>query len=470
MKSSLNKNNILPEFIRPLPLDDSFCPAAIWIKNSVEESDGFKKSMPVSIAITKDSENTLVYNTRIIEGQPALESDNLYYIEQTVKTLLWIYGGYKVYIGGHASAGEYINKLYSGSGKRAFDASIMSRIYEKPFEVQFGDYKNTPAAMEKTMKIGRHLDGCRIGFDLGASDRKVSAVIDGKPVFSEEVIWNPGQEADPKYHYTEIMAMLHQAAVCMPRVDAIGGSSAGIYINNRVMIASLFRSVPAPLFEEKVKNIFLDIQKEWNVPLTIINDGEVTALAGSMSLDKNEVLGISMGSSEAGGYVNSSGGFNPWINELAFVPVDFNPNAAQDEWSGDIGCGVQYFSQQAVARLAEKAGIEFEPGLSPARKLAKVQDLMKKNDNRAKKIFTTIGGYFGYALAYYSIFYKIQTVLILGRVTSGEGGIIILREAKKVLEEEFPSLYSNISINLPDEKNRRVGQSIAAASLPQIKK
>jgi predicted NBD/HSP70 family sugar kinase len=335
--------------------------------------------------------------------------------------------------------------------------------------VQFGDYKNTPAGMEKTMKIGRHLDGCRIGFDLGASDRKVSAVIDGKPVFSEEVIWNPGQEADPKYHYAEIMAMLRKAAAHMPKVDAIGGSSAGIYINNRVMIASLFRSVPAPLFEEKVKNIFLDIQKEWNVPLTILNDGEVTALAGSMSLDKNEVLGISMGSSEAGGYINSNGGFNPWINELAFVPVDFNPNAAQDEWSGDIGCGVQYFSQQAVARLAEKAGIEFEPGLSPAQKLANVQELMKKNDNRAKKIFTTIGDYFGYALAYYSIFYKIKTVLILGRVTSGEGGIIILREAKKVLEVEFGDLYSSISINLPDEKNRRVGQSIAAASLPQIK-
>lgn len=470
MDESNNKNILSPELSRPLPLDKYFCPAAIWVSNYLKKIQNSKKRAPVSIAIIKDEENTLVHNTSIITGEHYFEQESLYYIEQIVKTLLWIYGGYKVYIGGSAAAGEHIKNLYSKKGRRSFDADIMSQIYERAFEINYGKLDKTPQAVEKSAKIGRHLDGCRIGFDLGASDRKVSAVIDGKPVFSEEVVWNPGQQPDPEYHYNEIMSMLRQAAAHMPRVDAIGGSSAGIYINNRVMIASLFRSVPRILFEEKVKNLFLRVQKEWNVPLTIINDGEVTALAGSMSLGKNAVLGISMGSSEAGGYVNKNGGFNPWINELAFVPVDFNQAAAVDEWSGDTGCGVQYFSQQAVIRLANSAGIEMETGLTPAQKLSFVQEIMKKKDYRAEKIFTTIGGYFGYALAYYSIFYKIETVLVLGRVTSGEGGMIILNEAKKILKKEFPELYDSISINLPDEKNRRVGQSIAAASLPQLKR
>ncbi len=47
-------------------------------------------------------------------------------------------------------------------------------------------------------RSGRHLDGCRIGFDLGGSDRKCAAVIDGKVVFSDEVVWNPYFEKDPR--------------------------------------------------------------------------------------------------------------------------------------------------------------------------------------------------------------------------------------------------------------------------------
>jgi len=309
-----------------------------------------------------------------------------------------------------------------------------------------------------------------IGFDLGASDRKVSAVIDGKVVFSEEVVWNPGTQTDPRYHYHEIMSMLHHAAAHMPGVQAIGGSSAGIYINNRVMIASIFRRIPAEVFDKKVKNIFLNIQKEWNVPLKVINDGEVTALAGSMSLKKNAVLGIAMGSSEAGGYINKKGNINNWLNELAFIPVDLNSEAPVDEWSGDRGCGVQYLSQLAAIRLAKKAGIVLDSEQTPAEKLKSIQELMARGDERARKVFETIGYYLGYSIAYYAQFYEIENVLVLGRVTSGEGGQIIIQKAEEVLGKEFPELYNRITLNLPDESNRRVGQSIAAASLPLINK
>jgi hypothetical protein len=79
-----------------------------------------------------------------------------------------------------------------------------------------------------------------------------------------------------------------------------------------------------------------------------------------------------------------------------------------------------------------------------------------------------MGVYLGYGLAHYADFYDIKHVLILGRCTSGRGGDLILEGAKEVLRTEFPELAECIHIQLPDEKSRRVGQSIAAASLPIV--
>ena len=136
---------------------------------------------------------------------------------------------------------------------------------------------------------------------------------------------------------------------------------------------------------------------------------------------------------------------------------------------GDYGCGVKYFSQDAVIKLAPAAGIELDENLSPAEKLKVVQSLMAEGDERAINIYDTIGTYFGYAIAYYCEFYDIKQVLIMGRVASGEGGTILLARAKEVLEVEFPKLAKRVTLNIPDEKARRVGQSVAAASLPVIK-
>jgi predicted NBD/HSP70 family sugar kinase len=139
-----------------------------------------------------------------------------------------------------------------------------------------------------------------------------------------------------------------------------------------------------------------------------------------------------------------------------------------DEWSGDYGCGVKYFSQDSVIKLAPAAGITLDETLSPAEKLKVVQKLMEEGDKRAYDIFESIGIYFGYSLAYYAMFYDIKHVLIMGRVTSGEGGVLILENARKVLKDEFPELFEKISLHIPDENSRRVGQSVAAASLPKI--
>jgi predicted NBD/HSP70 family sugar kinase len=328
--------------------------------------------------------------------------------------------------------------------------------------------EEVPAAREAGQRLGRHLEGHRIGFDLGASDRKVSAVVDGKVVYSEEVIWEPRKQTDPDYHYREIMTALQTAAAKMPRVDAIGGSSAGIYIDNRPMVASLFRGIPKERFDE-IRNLFLRIQKELKVPLDVINDGDVTALAGSMSIEDNGILGIALGSSEAAGYVNLEGNIMGWLNELAFAPIDYSQTAQVEEWSGDRGCGASYFSQQCVFRLAPKAGIDLPTNLTDAEKLIFVQKQLEERHEGAIKIWQSMGTYLGYGLAHYADFYDIKHVLILGRCTSGRGGDLLLEGAKQVFQVEFPELLDKIALHLPDEKIRRVGQSVAAASLPALK-
>jgi predicted NBD/HSP70 family sugar kinase len=240
-----------------------------------------------------------------------------------------------------------------------------------------------------------------------------------------------------------------------------------VYIDNEVRAASLFRGVPDDQFDLHVRRIFLDLKEEWGgIPFVVVNDGEVAALAASMSLGSNSVLGVAFGTSLAAGYVNTVGGITDWLNELAFVPVDYRTDAPADEWSKDLGVGVQYLTQQAVARLCPAAGIDLPDTMPFPERLLEVQALMASGDPRAERLFETIGVYLGYSVAHFATFYELENVELMGRVTSGKGGDVILEKALQVLAIEFPE-YS-IEVNLPNEKSRRHGQALAAASLPTI--
>jgi len=425
---------------------------------------------PLVLGLERPDGSVSRFETQVFPASHPRASANLAVAERIFKFLLWQKGGWQAYVGGPRSIGDYIRQCYAPGGARQFDYCLMGRdIYDKTFTVVSCDPSEVPAAHEVGRPLGRHLDGYRIGFDLGASDRKVSAVVNGQAIFSEEVVWEPRIQSDPRYHYDEIMAALKKAASKMVRVDAIGGSAAGVYIDNKVRIASLFRGVPQERYDE-VRNLFLCIRDELGVPLEIVNDGEVTALAGSMSLEDNGVLGIALGSSEAAGYVNMEGNITGWLNELAFAPVDYSPEAPVDDWSRDRGCGAQYFSQQCVFRLAPRAGIDVPAGITPAEQLKFVQEKLEAGHAGAVKIWQSMGTYLGYTVAHYADFYELKHVLILGRCTSGSGGQLILDGANEVLDAEFPELAARVHIQLPDEKSRRVGQSIAAASLPAINK
>lgn len=452
------------------PLDSDFRPAILANRAYRAEVSESGVGVPLLLGLERCDGYISQYQLEVFPEDHPRADANLHYVERIIKFLIWQKGGWKIYVGGPRSIAEHIRECYSPGGKREFDYQFMEKdVYEEKFTVVNCDVDEVPPEMESGEPLGRHLEGCRIGFDLGASDRKSSAVIDGEAVYSEEVIWDPKVQIDPEYHYREIMKSLQAAAAKMPRLDAIGGSAAGIYIDNQVRIASLFRGVPAERYGE-VRRLFLHIRDEMGVPLEIANDGDVTALAGSMSLGENGVLGIAMGSSEAGGYVNLEGNITGWLNELAFAPVDYNPTAPKDEWSGDRGVGSLYFSQQCVFLLAPKVGIQIPEQLSKAEQLQYVQGKLESGEEGAIKIWQTIGCYLGYGIAHYADFYDLRHVLILGRCTSGSGGKYILESARKVLKAEFPEIASSVNIQLPDEKSRRVGQAIAAASLPVLDK
>lgn len=446
-------------------LDPAYRPLALGVRNFRSVLAEYGDVENLSIGLEQNQASVARLDLEVFPDVAGRNADNQRYVTFMLDGLLWAAGGWRATLGGPSDLCEAVAARYSPSGPGKFEYEIMTRAFGRPFEVAVTEVDAVPAARRSPMALGGHLEGCRIGFDLGASDYKVAAVKDGEVLFSMEIPWNPKAEPDPDYHYQCINDGFKIAASHLPRLDAIGGSSAGILVDNQVMVASLFRAVPANIFDSRVRPIFLRLREEWGVPLDVINDGDVTALAGGLSLDETGILGIALGSSEAVGYLDRDGHITGWLNELAFGPVDANPKGGVDDWSGNPGVGAAYFSQQAVNRLAESGGISFPGEMLLAERLKVVQALMAQGDATAREIFETIGVYLGFTIPWYAEFYDLKHVMILGRVTSGAGGEVILSRAREILAAEFPELAGRISIFLPDERSRRVGQAVAAASL-----
>ncbi len=454
-------------------LDPNFVAPVLWTKAYAEKVAATEGSMPIAIALTRLDGTCFRWSSQILPHEGDNIALNNLYIERIVKFLLWMKGGCTIHVFGCDAIADMLAETYSADGARAFDWDFIGkRIYDQAIEVvKVSCPCSMPAESSSSMPLGRNLDGYRIGFDLGGSDRKCAAVVNGEVVFSEEVVWDPYHQKDPNYQVDGVQDSLERAAKHMPQVDAIGGSAAGVYVNSEPRVGSLFRGIAVEDFETVIRPMFRNLQARWSetmgkdVPFEVVNDGEVTALAGAMGMEDDAVLGIAMGTSLASGYVDPEGHIMPWLNELAFVPVDFQEDGGLDEWSGDKGCGALYFSQQAVARLAPRAGFEFGDMPFPEQ-LKKVQAAMLEGDDRARKIYDTIGVQFGYTVAYFAGFYNVRNLLFLGRVATGEGGQIIIDRANEVLAAEFPEL--KITLCVPDEKTKRHGQAVAAASLPKI--
>ena len=454
--------NINLEVKKSPVLEPEYVPMGLYM-------DAYEKGAtePLAIAVYRENDNVSVYDTKIY-GTPEMLEEDCRYVERIVKFMLWAAGGFRVVICGNPTVYEKVAALYVRGGQQHFDVKTMSDVYENEFSITNIPYGEKPEPKSSPKSVGGYTDGCRIGFDAGGSDMKVSAVVDGEVIYSEEIVWLPKVNSDPDYHLSNIVMAMRKAAEKMPRVDAIGISSAGIYVNNRTMLASLFLAVGAEDFEAKVKDIYKNACAELgaDIPFEVANDGDVSALAGAMDLKEPRVMGLAMGTSEAVGYVDASGNITGMLNELAFAPIDMNPEAPLNSWSGDKGVGSDYLSQDAVIRLAPRAGITLDESLTPAEKLKVVQKLANAGDENALNVFASIGAYLAHAIGTYAHFYEIKHLLLLGRVTSGKGGDLLVQTCKDTLAADYPTL--GVNVELPDEMARRVGQSIAAASLVKL--
>lgn len=453
------------------PLDPGFQPSWTWRNAYSRLAAAERRSSPVTVAVTQPGGETSIFRTTMLPAEDRYAKANYRFLERTVKFLLWSRGGSQVLISGSPETTKQIASAYTPAGSRAFDADFIGqRIYLERFQVKDCHESLLPAEQHTVGHSSGKVKGCRIGFDLGGSDRKVAALIDGEVVFSEETAWNPYFQENPKYHEDGIRESIRRAAEYLPRVDAIGGSAAGVYVNNEPRVGSLFRGIAGELFDDHIRPIFKRIAADWNVPIMVANDGDVTALAAAQMLGNKAsggVLGLSLGTSLAAGYVAPHGGLMPWLNELAFVPVDYRcPGPHIDEWSGDAGTGARYHSQQALYQLLDQPNIPDD--LPLPEKLVCLQDAAQRGEPWTKQVYESLGVYLGYSLAHFAEFYEFTNVLVLGRVTSGIGGEIILQQAGQVLRVEAPALYEKITFVEADEKHKRHGQAIAAASLPHL--
>lgn len=443
--------------------------SALW-----QVYDGIdSKADVVSVAWERENGNVYRYDFPIPQRlDPKAARFVTRVVERVAKFALWAAGGWKLYLAGPDAIVKPIAKAYAKKGARKFDFDFFSSIYGRPVEAVVVPHSKMPETTEKLSAVKTVADGCRIGFDLGASDFKISALKDGKVVFSKEFPWDPRNAADPEYHYAKLTEGLKAAAAALPRVDAIGGSTAGVLVGQKLGLASLFRAVKEknPSKFADAQNLFFRIEKDWGVPFAVYNDGDVTALSGMISMDKKGILGVAMGSSEAVGYVDPKRRMTGRICELAFAPVDMNPNAPRDEWSGDAGVGSMYFSQQAVNWLAQDYGFKFPKAMKLPERLKEVQSAMERGDARALKVYLQIGRFLAHAIPWYNEFYDYSNLMILGRVTSGLGGEIVLESAKNELLDVYPEWAEKIDVFMPDEKARRLGQSVAAAQIPAIRR
>lgn len=394
-----------------------------------------------------------------LHSDPARQAEDEKYTGLLVKTALWLQGGCTL-ITADEAVFRWLQRAYAPTGARDFDRAFMSGIFRKPFEVVLRPA--LPPERDAASAVSARAEGCRIGIDLGGSDRKAAAVIDGETVYTEEVLWQPKTAVDLRYHYEGITAALRSAKERLPRVDAVGISTAGVVIDGEIRRSSLFMGVPAGEFDRCGRDLLRRAVREvcGDVPCAVCNDGDVAALAGAVSLGRRKLLGIAMGTSQAGGYVDGGGNITGWLNELAFLPVDLHPAAPVDPWSGDRGVGERYFSQEGVIRLTAQKGLAPE-GDTPAQKLRWIQDRAGAGDGRALAAFSALGRMLGQTLPWYRRLLGCENVLLLGRVISGAGGECLANACR----EELAKAGEKLEVFLPEESFRRVGQAAAAAML-----
>jgi len=468
----------------PAPLDPNFSPVILGKRQYLEAAKDCVDKLDWAL-IRADGVGR--YTLPVFpEGHEDIEA-SIFLAGVLIQEMLWQRSGSELLLAGPPAVCEAVAKMFADGGAYEFEAKSMPNVCGNPsvpFLVRLAAIEELPETKDTPQVCGKEANGCRLAFDLGKSDIKVVAVKDNEVLYSKETEWDV-TNPDPQYHYDAIKAAMQLGKDALPHIDAIGGSATGTVSGaNEATWCDIFPNVPPDVYKEKVVDIFVRLAKDLagDVPLKVINDGEVTALAAVQKIGRGSVMGISMGSSEGGGYANEDGNLLGWINELCYIKLDLNPLAPHDPWSKGAHSGLShmYLGQRGATKLAAKAGVQGpEEQMYPhpdmctirhenhAQCLKLIQKAMAspESEKQARKLYETVGVYLGYGLAQYCEFYKIEHVMILGRVSKGAGGDLMLSVAKKVLETEFPE-YAGITFHTADDHFKAVGQCIAAAALP----
>jgi predicted NBD/HSP70 family sugar kinase len=470
----------------PAPLDPNFSPLILGKRNYLEHAKGCTDKLEWAlIHAPSSSDGVGRYSLPVFNEDSKYFEASVYLSGILIQEAIYQRGVSSLLLSGPRKICEAVKSAYSPGGAYEFELNfipVACGFAGKAFEVKIVPAEELPSAKETPIPCGKEANGCRLAYDLGKSDIKTVAVKDNEILYSKETEWDV-TNPDPQYHFDSVLAALKLAKETLPQVDSVGGSTTGtVSVDCKAIWCDLFPNVPQDVFEAKVVDFHKRLAKEvaGDVPMKVINDGEVTALAAVQKIKAGNVLGISMGSTEGAGYANADGHLLGWMNEFGFYKLDLNPEAPIDPWTEGhhTGCSHLYLGQRAASKLAHKVIEVPENMVYPhddmlgmyhalhANCLKLVQKAMAdpKQESTVRLLYETMGVYLGYALAQYSEFYKIDHVMVLGRVSKGKGGDVMFEKAREVMNTEFPEL--KIELHSADDHFKAVGQCIAAAALP----
>src|SRR5918994_1323174 len=213
-------------------LDPGFRPAVLSARAFQALVDRTPGAVLVRVALEQADGSVFRFDCRVLPDTHPAAVANTRYLERFLKFLLWSRGGWRIYLDAPAPLAVGLAAHYADSPTGRFDAHLVGeRMFDHPLAIV--RTADLPDEQSETKPLGRHLEGCRIGFDLGGSDRQGAAVVGGGGGFRGETGWGPDHKPDPQYHFDGIMDSLQKAAAHMPRVDAIGGGAAGGVLQKR---------------------------------------------------------------------------------------------------------------------------------------------------------------------------------------------------------------------------------------------
>lgn len=421
-----------------------------------ESFSSFQKeaNQEIGVALSRGKGVVYPFSLRISEDF----EESYFYLKKVLLALLWTVGGSRFLLRCNLSFySRFVERIKKDEEVYASFKAI-EEIYGEP--VSFTFVEEMPHRVIETSKRSLFSSGCRIGLDLGGSDIKVMTLQDGKVLYSSEILWSPKTARDPSYHESFIRSVLKEAASYLPRVDAVGVSTSGVVEEEELIYPSLFTLCSDKDKKEGIRVLLKELSHELfpNANFSLINDGDASALGASFLYDKDSVLGLSLGTSLAGGYVKD-GFLYPYLNELSKVPVNFGSFAKNHYQLGIKGSASEYLSQKGIIALAEDRGIELK-GTLPE-KLLMVQVLAEQGNNEVLQAYRTFGKRLGSCVLYFSLFLDFSSVFLLGRVLSGKGGETLLKSANEYLA----SKGNNLILFSADERFKRLGQAYVAACL-----